>query len=88
MSASSIIAEITIPGEEIQQVLQDVAPYFTSIPREHAIIACLSIAAALQAPNASQEDLSAAVRGSSQWLCLFLEGKNGLSGADLSEQLN
>lgn len=80
---SHALAEIKIPGEEIKQVVEDVAPYFTSIPREHAIVACLSIASALLAPTSSQEDIAAAVLGSSEWLCMFLESRRGVDGGDV-----
>lgn len=76
-----MVTEEHVPGEEVFQVVQALEPIIYAVPRAHGILACLSIAAALQAPDASMEQLQACVRGACQWMCLFL------SGDDISKQV-
>lgn len=66
------ITEEHVPGEEVYQVVQALEPIIASVPRAHGILACLSIAAALQSPDAPMDALQACVKGASQYMCLFL----------------
>lgn len=82
------ITEEHVPGEEVYQVVQALEPVISSVPRAHGILACLSIAAALQAPDASMESLQACVKGASQFMCLFLSTPENAEGATVPETRN
>ena len=85
MQESDIIS-VQASGEDIFQIVQRIENAMGEIPLAHAVIAALSIAVTLQNPNISEEKLQQAVKGASQWICMFLSMEESIGLP--KEQLN
>lgn len=72
-----MISEVTVPGDEIVGIALDLEEALDGVPRNHAIIALLSVVVTILNPDLSVQEIQDGVRGASEWLCLFLEGRGG-----------
>ena len=86
MNETSEVIVVSANGEDIFQIVQRLEHAMGEVPRAHAVIAALSIAVTMQKPDITEEKLQEAVKGASQWICMFLsmEESTGLP----KEQLN
>lgn len=76
ISPTPIVEETTATGEEINAIIARLEPALWNQRRSHVIIAMLSLALSLQNPELTAEELQEGVRGVSQWIALFLTGKD------------
>ncbi len=71
---TGMIEEVTATGEEIHAIVAGMGPFLITIPRGHAVIACLSIAITAMNPNITADELQAGVKGCSEWISLYVTG--------------
>ena len=83
----STILETKATGEEIEAVIAAIEPSLVNRPTHHVLIACLSLAILIMHPDISPEKLQAAVKGTSQYICMLLSGVDE-SNRVPKEQLN
>lgn len=83
----SPITEVQVKGEEIDKIAMQLEPFLWDVPRTHAIMALLALAASLMYPDLELEDVRACVRGMSEWLCMYFAGRDDekLEGAEASK---
>lgn len=67
-----MITDAVATSETINGIVLQLEPLLMQFPREHVIIACLSIAIAAQKPDVTEDELIGAVEGASRWICLYL----------------
>ncbi len=82
MTQPKAFAEAHVTGEEITEIIDSIADKVEAVPRSHAIVALLTLTSVLMCPMISERDLHESVKGMSQWLCLFLDGKYDESDDD------
>lgn len=71
----SPITEIKVEGAAIDKIAMSLEPFLWDVPRTHAIMALLSLAASLMYPKLELQDIQACVRGMSEWMCLYFAGR-------------
>lgn len=71
-----MISEVIVPGDEIVGIALDIEEALDGVPRNHAVIALLSVVVTMLSPDSDVKEIQDAVRGASEWLCLFLEGND------------
>lgn len=73
-----VIQEATATGESISAIISEIEPilYQLKASRSQAVIALLALAITLQNPYISAEDVQEGVKGASEWICLFVSGKD------------
>lgn len=69
----SFVSQAVATGEEIHKIVSAIEPILVNVDRAHIIIACLSIALTVSKPDITPEQLQAAVRDTSQYICMILE---------------
>jgi hypothetical protein len=75
MTQPRAFAEAHVTGEQITNIIDSIADRIDAVPRSHAIVALLTLSTVLMCPMVTEEDLHESVKGMSQWLCFYLDGK-------------
>lgn len=70
----AIITEAAATGEEIAAIITQVEPVLAEFPPDHCVIALLCMAATMMNPYASADEIQEVVYGTSQHMCLALDG--------------
>jgi len=73
LSNESIVTEVTATGEEIAQIIAALEMAADGAPRDHLIIALISMALVLTYPEITQEQLRTYVREVSRYICLLVD---------------
>ena len=85
-NGTELIQEMKATGAEIDEIIKAIEPGLMGHPKHQVLIASLSLAVLIMNPDISAEKLQEAVKGTSQYICLFLSGLE--SGEMRKEQLN
>lgn len=71
----STIYDAVFTGEEISPIVGQLEGILMNVKRGPAIVALLSMSIILQNPEISEDELHNAVRDTSRYICLLLEGE-------------
>lgn len=74
MSTSNLITETTASSESIGILVGKLETALEGEASGNALIAMLSLCVLMQKPNIAPEQLQAAIRDTSRFICLVLEG--------------
>ena len=66
------ISEVTASGEDVFRVVSEMEPILSNVPRDIAIISCLSMALVHMKPDLTTAQVVEGVRRTSEWICLLL----------------
>jgi hypothetical protein len=70
-----IIVEAKIPGNEVERIIsQLIFPAVENEERSSVIISLLTLALTLMKPDITAEEIQEGVKGTSEWMVLFLSG--------------
>jgi len=83
-----MMTEVNASGQDIYEIVGKLEPILIAYPRGHAIIASLTVAAAMMRPGITSEQLQESIAGMSQWLCMYFAGVDGNGGEIPKELLN
>lgn len=91
MTKISNVTRVEAKAEDIQKLAMQLEPFLWDVPRTHAIMALLALSATLMCPELEREEIQSCINGMSEWLCLFLDGReerlNAQEGADPVKEL-
>lgn len=75
MTETTSIIEAVATGEDINALCLRIEEALGDAPREHGIIALISLTLVMMHPDISPDDLQTGVRDVSKYICLLLEGE-------------
>ena len=72
-TATEQVTHFAVDGPDVQKMIWDhLLPAVTGQPKDHAIIGMLALSALLMKPDATMDELSAAIQGATQVLVTAL----------------
>lgn len=69
----AVISEAFVSGEEIFQLVTKVEPHFDGLSIAVVVTACLAMAIQAMNPDLEAEEIQAAVKSTSEHICLWLD---------------
>lgn len=82
--SNTLVHETTVDGSEIAPIIADIEDSLGGYPRDHVIIALVSMALIITYPEITPEQLQKAVRDVSHYICLALEDSPALDPTQMN----